>query len=135
MLSEFWHERPIIGLLLAFMVLDVISGTLAAFVTRQLSSSVSWAGGAKKALTIIIVTAGYLAESLLDIPAGRLTAMFFAVTEALSILENATRAGIPIPEVLRMSLVKARPAEVKPQVQITLEQRRPAPPGPPEEPA
>lgn len=110
-----WGERPLVGLLLVLMVLDVTSGMLAAFVTKTLSSSVSWQGGAKKALTFVIVATAYLAEGFLEgVPTGKLTTFFFVVTEALSILENATRGGVPIPSVLRITLAKAQQATEDP---------------------
>ena len=40
------------------------------------------------------------------LPLGRLVAVFYTVTEGLSILENLSRAGVPIPQQLRDALEK-----------------------------
>ena len=97
--------------LLILMMVDFVSGLLAAFVSKTLSSTVSWAGIGRKALTLLVIAGATLVEPLVDgVPVSRLVTTFYLVSESLSILENAARAGVPIPQVLKLSLAKTREA-------------------------
>lgn len=109
------HLGNLFPLLLALMVLDVVSGLLAAFVKGTLSSKVSWRGMVRKVLTLILVGMSDLIEPALgngwDV--SQLVVIFFIVSEGLSILENAAIAGVPIPPVLRDALARLDKQERK----------------------
>lgn len=94
-----------IGLLLVMMVLDVASGMCAAVVQGELSSKVSFVGMMRKCSILLIIGAAAALESMQpDLPLSKLTAGFFVINEGLSVLENARKAGVPIPPILSRSL-------------------------------
>ncbi|MCW5939898.1 MAG: phage holin family protein [Fimbriimonadaceae bacterium] len=94
--------------LLVLMACDVLMGLLIAFGRKEVSSSVSRVGMARKAAVLLVVAVAYLVETYVQTPVGLATAAFFALTEALSVVENAARLGVPIPGFLRAALAKLR---------------------------
>lgn len=110
-LFAWFSQYPWVGTLFAVMVLDVLSGFIAAFRTKQLDSSVSWVGMAKKAgVWLIILLAAALNKATPEIPAAKLVAFFYILHESLSIVENLGRAGVPLPPLLMDSLARMRTA-------------------------
>ena len=97
-----------VAVVLVLIVLDYITGMLAAKVTCTLSSKVGCAGIPKKLMILtMIVTAAFL-DVLIKLYINpslavclAITCSFYAVNEALSILENLGRAGVPYPQKLR----------------------------------
>lgn len=86
--------------LLIFTIIDYTTGVLAAAATKQLSSKVGFIGIARK-LTIFLLVG---IANLLDIcllregSALRVATIFFYLTnEGISLLENTTRLGLPVP--------------------------------------
>jgi phage-related holin len=67
---------------------------------------------ARKAAVLILVGAALLLELELggrmglSIPLGEAVAGFYAAHELLSIIENSTALGLPVPNVLRQALSK-----------------------------
>lgn len=55
---------------------------------------------------------GYLSP-LVGVPLGEAVAGFYAAHELLSVLQNADRAGLPVPQVLRDALAKLSPEPPK----------------------
>ena len=101
-------DKLIMALLL-LMVLDYATGLIKAFYNKELSSHIGFKGLAKKVLILVIVAVSVVAEDMLGIPAVReMVIMFFAVNEALSILENAGAMGLPLPEKLKQALLQLR---------------------------
>jgi toxin secretion/phage lysis holin len=97
---------PAMTTLVIIIMLDIVSGFARALVQQQLSSSISWRGMVKKVLILMIVALAYQADCLIG--AGTVvrdaTIIFFGVSEALSVLENAAASGLPVPEFLREAL-------------------------------
>lgn len=86
--------------LLAFMVIDYITGIMCAIKDKSISSKVGFSGICKKILILVLVGM----SNLLDIyvlQTGsmlRTAALFFYISnEGVSILENAGKLGLPIP--------------------------------------
>jgi len=97
--------------LLILMVLDYISGILKGLYNKKLSSQIGFKGILKKIFILIIVSLSVICEKL-GIPAIReITIVFFVVNEGLSILENATEMGLPIPEAIKEALLQIREKE------------------------
>lgn len=95
--------------LVLFVVLDYASGLLAAFVERKLHSEVGFKGVAKKVSIFILVAVAYQIDILMGTELTRLAVIgFYLGTEGLSILKNAGRAGLPIPDVLAKALEELR---------------------------
>ena len=93
--------------LVAFMVIDYLTGLLAAAMGKSpktegggLSSVVGWLGLARKIVTLLLVLVAHGLDVMLGVEYVRTAAVIaFIVNEALSILENAGLLGVPLPEV------------------------------------
>lgn len=96
--------------LTTFIVLDIVSGFIRAFVQKRLSSSESFRGMAKKALVYIIVALSAQIDRLMTTDVVRNAVIaFYCVSESLSILENSVAAGLPVPNFLREVLQRINP--------------------------
>lgn len=98
-----WGEwTPLLQVLLAFVVIDYLTGLLASGVEGQLSSKIGFRGIVKKLMIFAIVAVGHLIDQ--TIGDGHMfrdaVVFFFLGNELLSILENAGRTGLPLPSVL-----------------------------------
>lgn len=101
---------PILGALLILIACDVITGVLAAYVQRRVTSEATYRGGAKKTIILFIVVAGEWVGSAVSLgfDLGAALAAYYCVHEAISILENAAAVGIPLPSGLLDALKKAQ---------------------------
>lgn len=93
--------------LLAFVVLDYLTGVLCAVADKKLSSEIGFRGISKKVLIFALVGVGNIIDSqvLGDGGAVRTAVIFFYLSnEGVSILENAGHLGLPIPEKLKAVL-------------------------------
>lgn len=94
---------PLLGVLVAAVILDWITGIGASAIDGKLSSKTGFKGAIKKAFIFAIVALTYLADIAIDGSQDWLSTavlFFFISNEFISILENASRAGVPIPPVL-----------------------------------
>lgn len=103
------------GLLLAlitFMVLDYVSGLIVGATQEKLDSSVGFIGIAKKGLMLLIVAVGHIID--VQVLGGTASVCrsavigFYLANEGISILENAGKLGIPMPNRLRSVLEQLR---------------------------
>ncbi|MBI4496311.1 MAG: phage holin family protein [Chloroflexi bacterium] len=117
LLAALWASLALmVQALLVLMAADVAVGLLAAFGARTVSADVCWRGITKKMIVLIIVGAcGYLSP-IMGIPLAEAVAGFYAAHELLSILQNADRAGLPVPQALKEALVKLSPEPPTPQM-------------------
>ena len=90
--------------LLAFVVIDYITGVMCAIVNKKLSSEIGFRGIFKKVLIFALVGVGHLIDHYL-IGSGeaiRTAIIFFYLSnEGVSLLENATRLGLAVPPKLK----------------------------------
>ena len=101
----------LISTLIILMCLDFATGYLKGYYNKNLSSQTGIKGIIKKVCILIIVSVAVMCEKI-GIPAMReMTIMFFVVNEALSILENASEIGLPIPDQIKNSLARLREKE------------------------
>lgn len=93
--------------LLAFVVIDYITGVMCAVTDRKLSSAVGFKGIFKKVLIFALVGVGHILDTRV-IGAGsvlRTAVIFFYLSnEGISLLENAGHLGLPIPKKLKAIL-------------------------------
>ena len=97
--------------LIAFVIADYITGVLAAISQRELSSTVGFHGIAKKLLIFVLVGLANLLDVYILGHAGvlRMATIFFYISnEGISLLENATRLGLPIPTPFERALASIR---------------------------
>ena len=100
-LSWFHAQFPLVGYLMLMIALDVTSGLVAACVHKQLNSAASFNGMMKKAQMLIIIAVCRILDPYCgDFPLSKMCSMFFLITEAISVIENARLSGVPIPEFL-----------------------------------
>lgn len=94
--------------LIVVIVLDYITGVLGAVHSRALSSEVGFRGIVKKVLCLVIVALSFVVEQLVagSLPLREIVIMFFVANEGLSILENAGKMGLKLPDKLMEALVK-----------------------------
>lgn len=98
--------------LVLFIVLDYISGLLAAGIEKRLNSEVGFRGITKKVFIFILVVIAYQIDLLLGLTIIRLAVIgFYIGIEGLSVLENAGKVGVPIPNVLKESLEQLQTRE------------------------
>lgn len=101
-------------LLILFMVLDYVSGVICAIIEKKLSSKVGFKGILKKIMIIVIVTVSSLMQKLLkvssgiDIPLVNIVSIFYICNEIISILENAKKCNVPIPDIIYESVEKVK---------------------------
>jgi toxin secretion/phage lysis holin len=91
------------------MVADYITGVMCAIVDKKLSSEIGFRGIFKKVLIFVLVGIGHMIDTNLIGEGSVLrTAIifFYCSNEGISMLENAGRLGLPIPEKLKDILVQ-----------------------------
>ena len=93
--------------LLAFVVIDYITGVMCAVVDKKLSSAVGFKGIFKKVLIFALVGIGHILDAYV-IGNGSIlrTAIifFYLSNEGVSLVENAGHLGLPIPKKLKAVL-------------------------------
>lgn len=90
--------------LVTLMVADYITGVMCAIVDKTLSSEVGFRGIFKKVLILVLVGIGHVIDvNLIGDGSVLRTAIifFYCSNEGVSMLENASRLGLPIPEKLK----------------------------------
>ena len=90
--------------LIAFVVIDYITGVFCAIADKSLSSEVGFKGICRKVLIFVLVGIGNIIDVyvLADSSVLRTAVIFFYLSnEGVSLLENASRLGLPIPDKLK----------------------------------
>ena len=125
-MKEFWNTNQLIfsavggwlgyflggcdGLLyalIAFVVIDYITGVMCAIINKQLSSEVGFKGIFRKVLIFLLVgIANIIDVQVIGTGAVLRTAVifFYISNEGVSLLENAGHLGLPIPEKIKTVL-------------------------------
>ena len=90
--------------LLAFVVMDYLTGVIGAAIKGKLSSSVGFIGIAKKVLLFAVVgVANILDQNMLS--NGQvlrdIAVFFYIANEGISILENVEEIGMPLPKFIK----------------------------------
>ncbi len=99
----------ILSALVMLVIIDYITGVMAAYFEKRLNSEVGFKGIAKKICIFLLVAMATLLDSSsgLNEPFLRTAVvMFFIANEGLSILENSGRLGVPLPDILKQALEK-----------------------------
>ncbi len=89
-------------ILVTMAVIDYVTGIIAAGYNGELKSKVGFKGIAKKVVLFLLVGAAAQLDSALGSNSAirEATIFFFIGNELLSLLENAGRMGIPLPQAL-----------------------------------
>ena len=90
--------------LIAFTVIDYITGVMCAITDKNLSSSIGFKGICRKVLIFTLVGIGNIVDVYVLGQGGvlRTAVIFFYLSnEGVSLLENAAHLGLPIPQKLK----------------------------------
>lgn len=99
--------------LLVFIVIDYISGVIAAYINKELNSRVGFIGILKKTMYFFVVAVAHCVDVATG-AGGVLQGIAIGVlisNEGISVLENCAKCGIPIPERLIRALAQIRGEE------------------------
>lgn len=95
--------------LIAFVIIDYVTGIMLAILQRKLSSDIGFKGIFKKVLIFTMVAIGNTIDAYIiqNGSAIRTAVIFFYLSnEGISIIENAANIGLPIPQKLREVLAQ-----------------------------
>ena len=102
--------------LIAFVIIDYITGVMCAVLDKKLSSEIGFKGIFKKVLIFLMVGIAKILDGYIlgDGSALRTAVIFFyCANEGLSLLENAAHIGLPVPEKLKGILEQLHDRENK----------------------
>ena len=97
--------------LIAFAVVDYLTGIMAAILNKRLSSEVGFHGIFKKVVIFALVAVGHIVDThvIQNGSVIRTAVIFFYLSnEGISILENASLIGLPVPQKLKDVLEQLR---------------------------
>jgi toxin secretion/phage lysis holin len=95
--------------LIAFMVIDYITGFLGAVKTHKVDSEVMFWGGIRKGIIIMVIAIAVMLDQLLgnDEPIFRMMALYFYIArEGISITENLGILRVPLPPPIKKVLAQ-----------------------------
>lgn len=101
--------------LLLLMSLDVLTGMAASYLAHSLSSRKTYRGVIRKSLMVGVVLAAHVVsrglgkDYNLPVNFGAMVAAGFCLHELVSILENARRSGLPMPQPVQEVLKRLAP--------------------------
>ena len=102
--------------LVALIILDYISGVIAAAAEKRLSSEIGARGIAKKIFMLLIVALANIVD-INVVGDGHVlktvTVVFYICNECISLIENAGRIGVPVPKKLLDVLEQLRDKDDK----------------------
>lgn len=88
--------------LIVFMIIDYVSGVINAVVKKKLDSSIGAKGIAKKIYILLLVGAINLLGNAMGIEGLRyIVISFYLANEGISIIENASKIGVPVPQKIK----------------------------------
>lgn len=88
--------------LLLFMGIDYVSGVICGISKKELSSEVGFKGIAKKIMILLLVGATNLLGQATGIEGLRyLVISFYLANEGISMIENASILGLPVPQKIK----------------------------------
>lgn len=99
-----WSEA--LTILLVLVLIDFVTGMMASYITKTLSSRVGFVGIMRKATIFLVLSLTHHMDNLLG-TGGLLmqgSTFFYLTNEGLSILENCHRMNLPIPNSLKNAL-------------------------------
>lgn len=110
----FGNTRDLMAMLIVLLVIDWLTGVIAAYMTNTLSSERGLRGILRKLMVpVAVVVANFVDQAMgTDGPVlASIVAIVLIANEGLSIIENLADCGVPIPVRLRKALEALRDAE------------------------
>lgn len=96
----------LLGILLAFTIIDYVTGMMAAYTEGRLRSTIGFKRIPKKIMIFVLVAVAHLVDRAVgtnDLFRDA-TIFFYLANELLSITENAGRIGLPVPEQIKQAV-------------------------------
>ena len=106
--------------LVCFMVLDYLTGLIKAYLTKKLSSNIGLHGIARKSVILIVLIMSVMLDRILNSGTWvfrTLVCYFYIANEGLSILENCSVIGLPIPSKIQEALEQLKSRENESEVE------------------
>ncbi|WP_314348222.1 phage holin family protein [Fusobacterium massiliense] len=98
-----------VKVLVFLMLADYVTGIWAGYITKTVNSTRAYKGISKKVFILIIVSCSTVIEQLVpNVGIRNLVIVFYVATEFLSVIENASKLGLPIPEKLKIALEQCK---------------------------
>ncbi|MFR6069190.1 MAG: holin family protein [Clostridium perfringens] len=103
-------DTPLV-ILIVLMALDYITGITKGYVNKDLSSNIGLKGIARKGVVFTILIVAVMLDRLLN--TGNwifrtLVCYFYIANEGISIIENASELGVPVPSKLKNALIQLK---------------------------
>ena len=105
--------------LVCFMVLDYLTGLIKAYLTKKLSSNIGLHGIARKSVILIVLIMSVMLDRILNSGTWvfrTLVCYFYIANEGLSVLENCSVIGLPIPNKIQEALEQLKNKENESEV-------------------
>ncbi|RXZ70609.1 holin [Fusobacterium necrophorum] len=111
------EDKAIKAVLIA-MLIDYISGIIKAIYSKNLSSKTGVKGIIKKIMILMVITAAHQIDLLLGLEMIKInmrfiTICFYCSNEVISLLENVSSIGIPVPKQLVEILEQCKNKKIK----------------------
>lgn len=100
--------------LIAFMTLDYGTGVLYAFLQKTLDSEIGFKGLIKKFMILVVLIVAVLLDRMINSGTWvfrTLVCYFYIANEGISLLENISNLGVPIPSKLKDALAQLNEEE------------------------
>lgn len=96
--------------LLLFMLLDYLTGLICATKEKCLSSAIGFNGILKKVMILVVVAVAFNLDNVINTDGlvRSLVIFFYVSMEGISILENAARMNVGVPDELRDKLLQLK---------------------------
>ncbi|MDY4010289.1 MAG: phage holin family protein [Fusobacterium gastrosuis] len=118
-------------ILFFLMAVDFITGIWIAYKIETINSTRAYKGLTKKAYALILISCSAVVSKLIpNLGIRDMVIIFYTATEILSIIENGSRLGVPIPAKLKKALEQCRgdtcnsyckDVESKPNIDVDLD--------------
>ena len=100
--------------LVAFMVLDYATGMMWAYIQKTLNSQIGFRGLIKKCMILVVLIIAVLLYRMINSGTAvfrTLVCYFYIANEGISLLENVSHLGLPIPDKLKNALQQLNEVE------------------------
>lgn len=95
-------------ILITFMILDYVTGVIYAYVIKTLNSEIGFKGLIKKCMILTVLIVGVALDRMLGNDGTwvfrTLVCYFYIANEGISLLENISNLGVPIPNKIKNAL-------------------------------
>ena len=102
--------------LVIFVIIDYVTGVTAAIINKKLNSEIGYKGITRKILIMMVVAIANVLDVYV-IGTGNVlrsaTILFYIANEGISIIENISKCGLPIPEKLKIILEQLKEEDNK----------------------